>query len=189
MFWVLKREAAKQRGRENAEKERAAQLEKERAAQLEKLAEFARLQMEQKEREEREKELKRQEQKEKLNLFKQTRDQLQDRLKDKFATKDWKSLKSVLDNPDKGVVGIYVLHNKTRGRYYVGQAKQLNVRIRNHFEVEQIALDYLAGDEIEVKTLTAAELGDDYRLDHVEKTGIEIFGADKTGYNRNKGII
>ena len=97
-------------------------------------------------------------------------------------------LQSILDSADKGGVGIYVIHNHTKNKYYVGQAKKLFDRIKKHFSVEQMPIDFLNGDHIYVKFLTANELDADYRLDHVEKTGIEIFESDKTGYNKNAGV-
>jgi hypothetical protein len=133
--------------------------------------------------------LKKAEQKEKLEKFKQTRDSLKDDLKSKFDTKDWTPLSKILKSADKGNIGIYVLYNETKNKYYVGQAKALVSRIKKHFEVEDIARDFLSGDIISVKVLTAAELSDDYRLDHIEKVGIEIFDAEKSGYNKTTGNL
>jgi hypothetical protein len=141
------------------------------------------------EEKERVKDLKKTEQKEKLEKFKQTRDSLKDNLRAKLEGKEWQPLSKILRSADKGGVGIYVLYNETRNRYYVGQAKALTARIKKHFEVEQIARDFLSGDKISVKVLTAAELGDDYRLDHIEKLGIEIYDAEKHGYNKTGGNL
>ena len=124
--------------------------------------------------------------KQQLETFKQTKENLKDKLKAQIDAKEWKPLESILKSADKGGVGIYVLHNATKNRYYVGQAKQIIKRIKDHFAVEEIARDFMAGDKIQVKYLTANELDAEYRLDHIEKTGIEIFGAD---YNKTVGNI
>ena len=124
-----------------------------------------------------------------LETFKQTKEQLRDKLKSQLDEKQWKPLESVLKSVDKGGVGIYVLYNETKNKYYVGQAKQLLKRVRDHFVVEDIARDYMNGDKIQVKFLTANELDADYRLDHIEKTGIELFNAGKTGYNKTEGNV
>ena len=134
-------------------------------------------------------ELKKADQKQKLEVFKQTKEQLREKLARQIDAKQWRPLESVLKSADKGGTGIYILFNETKGKYYVGQAKQLYKRVRDHFYVEDIAKDFLAGDKIQAKFLTANELDADYRLDHIEKTGIEIFAADKSGYNKTKGNL
>ena len=156
---------------------------------LEELTNFIRVAKEQVEEEQRIKSLKKAEQKQKLETFKQTKEELKERLKNQIQSKEWKSLEQVLNSADKGSVGIYIMYNATKDKYYVGQAKQLVKRVKDHFRVEDIARDFMSGDAIQVKFLTAAELGEDYRLDHVEKTGIEIFASDKSGYNKNVGNL
>jgi hypothetical protein len=135
------------------------------------------------------KNLKKAEQKEKLEKFKQTRDSLKDDLMAKLDKKEWTPLSKILNSADKGGVGIYVLYNETKNKYYVGQAKALTARIKKHFEIEQIARDFLSGDKISVKVLTAAELDSDFRLDHIEKLGIEIYNAETNGYNKTGGNL
>jgi hypothetical protein len=130
--------------------------------------------------------LKKAEQKEKLEHFKQTRDELKDSLRAKFDARGWVPVDKILSSADKGSIGIYVLYNETKNKYYVGQAKAISARIRKHFEVEPIARDFLSGDRILVKTLAAGELND-YRIDHIEKIGIELFAGDTDGYNKTAG--
>ncbi len=127
--------------------------------------------------------------KSKLEHFKQTKDELRDRLSAKFNMKGWTPLSNILNSTDKGTVGIYVLYNRSKNKYYVGQAKALISRIKKHFDVESIAKDFLQGDSIDVKVLTATELGNDYRMDHIEKMGIEIFDANNSGYNKTAGNL
>jgi len=153
------------------------------------LAEYVRLQKQQAEAEAELKALRKADLKQKLEVFKQTKEQLKDKLKDQIDQKAWKPLESILRSADKGGTGIYIVHNATKNKYYVGQAKQLYKRVRDHFIVEDMARDYMAGDAMQVKFLTANELDADYRLDHIEKTGIEIFDADKSGYNKTIGNL
>jgi len=153
------------------------------------LADFVKVQKEQTEQQQQLKELKKADQKAKLENFKQTRDQLKDKLRAQFEAKTWLPLDKILKSADKGCIGIYVLFNATKNKYYVGQAKQIYKRIRDHFNVEDIARDFLGGDDIRAAFLTANELDADYRIDHIERTGIEIFDAEKSGYNKREGNI
>lgn len=158
------------------------------------LAAYVQADLQQKKEAQEMKDLKKAEQRQKLETFKQTRDLLKDNLKNQMDKKQWKPLESVLKSADKGGMGIYILYNETKNKYYVGQAKKIFERIREHFKVEDIAKDYMAGDVIHAKILTAgelgtAELGADYRLDHIEKVGMEIFESKETGYNKNSGNL
>ncbi|MCL2851146.1 MAG: GIY-YIG nuclease family protein [Firmicutes bacterium] len=156
---------------------------------LQVLADFVQAQKDKSEQEQQLKELKRAEMKHKLETFKQTKDLLKDKLRCQLDNKEWKPLYEILRSADKGGVGIYVLHNITKDKYYAGQAKQLYKRVRDHFLVEDITKDFLRGDVINVKFLTANELDSDYRIDHIEKTGIEIYASDKSGYNKTTGNL
>ena len=153
------------------------------------LAEFVKAQQQQTEQQQQAKELKRADQAAKLENFRQTREQLREKLRAQFDAKRWTPLSKILTSADKGGVGIYVLFNATKNKYYVGQAKQIYKRIREHFFVEDIARDALFGDEIRAAYLTANELDADYRIDHIERLGIEIFDAEKSGYNRKQGSV
>lgn len=153
------------------------------------LAEFVRAQQQQTEQKLQLRELARADRAAKLENFKQTREQLREKLRVQFGAKTWQPLAKILNTADKGGIGIYVLFNATKNKYYVGQAKQIYKRIRDHFCVEDIARDFLCGDEIRATFLTANELDADYRMDHIERLGIEIFDAEKSGYNRKQGSV
>ncbi|MCL2847120.1 MAG: GIY-YIG nuclease family protein [Firmicutes bacterium] len=129
------------------------------------------------------------ERREKLEVYKRTKDELKDTMRAQLDSRDWIPLQRILQKVDKGNMGVYILFNATRNKYYVGQAKELYTRIKKHFEIEQIARDFLAGDQIHVKTLSANEIIGDYRIDHIEKTGIEIFDSKVSGYNRKEGNL
>jgi type II secretory pathway pseudopilin PulG len=161
-----------------------AELEKK---NLETLVEYVKAQQAEAEQKQRIKDLKTAEQREKLEKFKRTKDELKLRLKSQLDAKEWTPVNQILSGLDKGTVGVYVLFNETKNKYYVGQSKELFTRIKKHFEIEPIALDFINGDVIRVKTLTAAELGTEYRIDHIEKTGIELFDAAGSGYNKTAG--
>ena len=156
---------------------------------LDTLVKYVSAQKEEAEEKQKLKELKTAEQKEKLERFKQTREELKESLKSQLDKKEWLSLESVLKKADKGNMGIYVLFNETKNKYYIGQSKELFARIKKHFEVEQIATDYMKGDVIKVKILNASELDSDYRIDHIEKTGIELFDSSNSGYNKTNGNL
>jgi len=153
------------------------------------LADFVKSQKEQADRQQQIKELKAADQKAKLENFKQTRDQLKETLRAQIDKKEWQPLEKILKSADKGGIGIYILFNATKNKYYVGQAKQIYKRIRDHFQVEDVARDFLQGDEIRTMFLTANELDADYRIDHIERIGIEIFDAEKNGYNKKQGSV
>jgi len=157
--------------------------------QIAALAEYVALQKKEQEEKDAIKFLKKQDQKQKLENFRQTKDSLKNRLKNQFDSKEWVDLERILKSLDKGGIGIYMLYNHTKNKYYIGQAKQLYKRIKDHFVVNQIALDRLNGDQIYAKFITANELDSSYRLDHIEKIGIELYNSDKTGYNKTQGNI
>jgi hypothetical protein len=128
--------------------------------------------------------------KEKRENFKMTREQLREDLRGKLDAKTWGALADVLRSADKGGVGIYVLYNETKDKYYIGQAKRINDRIKQHFAIEPIAMHHLEGDVIKVKTLYANEVDvQKYNLDHIEKLGIEIFESATSGYNKTSGNL
>lgn len=156
---------------------------------IEALANYVKAQHDIEEENKKIKELRKMELKQKLEVYKQTKDSLLDTLKDQFEKKDFIPLEKILNSSDKGGAGIYILYNENKDKYYVGQAKQINKRIKDHFAIEDIAKDYLNNDVIKVKYLTLNELNDDYRLDHIEKAAIEAFNADKSGYNKTKGNV
>jgi len=153
------------------------------------MAEYIRNQQQREQATARAKDEKRDLMKQQLDTFKQTKQQLTMRLKSQIDAKTWKPLNEVLKSADKGGVGIYILYNETQNKYYVGQAKQIYKRIRDHFVVEDIARDFMRGDKIHIKVMNANEFEASYRLDHIEKTAIEIFDADKSGYNKSTGNV
>ena len=87
------------------------------------------------------------------------------------------------------VVGVYIIHNETNNRYYVGQAKKLFFRINQHFTGHgngDVYADYKYGDDFAIKIIRLSESGYD-DLDHLEKDMIKKYHAYSTGYNKTSG--
>lgn len=85
--------------------------------------------------------------------------------------------------------GVYILHNKTKKMYYVGQAEDVIFRINQHFTGHgngDVYADYKYGDKFTIKTIPLK--GSGYiTLDELEKDTIEVYDAFEHGYNRNRG--
>ena len=87
------------------------------------------------------------------------------------------------------VVGVYVIHNKTKDMYYVGQAKRLFFRLNQHFTGHgngDVYADYKYGDNFTIQIIKLSESG--YSdLDKLEKDLINKYNAYGSGYNRTSG--
>ena len=86
-------------------------------------------------------------------------------------------------------VGVYIIYNRTRNMYYVGQAKKVLFRLNQHFTGHgngDVYADYKYGDEfiINVVVLTKSGYSD---LDLLEKNMITYYDAYRSGYNRTAG--
>lgn len=84
------------------------------------------------------------------------------------------------------VPGIYVIHNITKDKYYIGQSKNLRRRVLDHFRGEPLYVDYVKGDECEVKVLTLNE-SKFPSLNPLEKVFIRKYSVDHDIYNRTRG--
>ncbi|WP_205844626.1 GIY-YIG nuclease family protein [Malacoplasma penetrans] len=88
--------------------------------------------------------------------------------------------------------GVYIIWNKTKNLYYVGQSKNVNKRIfRDHFnnnDVKNIifAKDWWNGDDFYYKTIEC-ETKDE--LDSLEKELIEKYNSFVSGYNKTGGNV
>lgn len=91
---------------------------------------------------------------------------------------------------DGDMVGVYVLYNKNRKIYYVGQATRLFFRVNQHFTGHgngDVYGDYKRGkDKFTIKLLPLVNSGY-YDLDKFEKDMIEKYDAYDHGYNKTKG--
>lgn len=85
--------------------------------------------------------------------------------------------------------GVYILYNRRKKKYYVGQAENVLDRINQHFTGHgngDVYADYKYGDKFTIKTIPLK--GSGYlSLDALEKDTIEAYDAFEHGYNRNRG--
>ncbi len=87
------------------------------------------------------------------------------------------------------VVGAYIIYNKTKDMYYIGQAKRLFFRVNQHFTGHgngDVYADYKYGDDFTIQIIKLSDSG--YSdLDKLEKDLIEKYDAFNLGYNRTSG--
>ena len=85
--------------------------------------------------------------------------------------------------------GIYIIHNLTKDKYYVGQGVKLFRRANNHFTGHgngDVYADYKYGDDFTIKLIPLA--GSGFRsLNELERQAIYDYRANITGYNKTKG--
>ena len=90
---------------------------------------------------------------------------------------------------EEDFVGVYVLFNKSKQKYYVGQAKKVLSRINAHLTGHgngDVYADYKYGDQFTIKAIALQNSG--YRsLDELEKDTIAAYNAYNKGYNRTRG--
>lgn len=85
--------------------------------------------------------------------------------------------------------GVYVLYNKTKDVYYVGQAKQILNRVNNHFTGKgngDVYADYKYGDKWVIKMIALDKSGF-HSLNELERYAIHAYNAYEKGYNKNRG--
>lgn len=92
--------------------------------------------------------------------------------------------KNPLDIP-----GVYILYNRTKNKYYVGQAKKLFFRINQHFMGHgngDVYADYKYGDDFLIRWVPLEDSGFP-NLNSLEKHNILKYDAVSSGYNRTAG--
>lgn len=92
-------------------------------------------------------------------------------------------------NQLRNEAGIYILHNKTRDMYYVGQGDYVVSRAFKHFSGAgqgDVYADYKYGDKFTIQLIYLKGSGF-LRLNTLEKTAIEVLDAYDYGYNRTHG--
>ena len=85
--------------------------------------------------------------------------------------------------------GVYVIHNQTQDKYYVGQSKNVIARVRAHLSGRgngDLYADYKYGDQFGVMIIRLIDSEYD-NLDRLEHDMIIYFDAYNNGYNRNHG--
>lgn len=92
-------------------------------------------------------------------------------------------------NKVEDFTGVYIIFNKTKNMYYVGQAKKVIQRVNNHFAGRgngDVYADFKYGDDFTIRTIALNSSG--YTsLDRLEKDTIAAYNAYSEGYNRNRG--
>lgn len=111
---------------------------------------------------------------------------------DEFFTMRQSVMKTYPDpknRPPFNISGIYVLHNTTKNKYYVGQGKKVIDRVNQHFNGKgngDIYVDYRNGDRwtIQIIDLKSSPYNN---LNELERNAIETYDAYERGYNKTRG--
>ena len=85
--------------------------------------------------------------------------------------------------------GVYILYNKTKNMYYVGQAKYIFDRVNAHFTGKgngDVYVDYKYGDEFTIKMISLEKSGYN-SLNELERHTIMTYNAFSKGYNKTRG--
>ena len=111
---------------------------------------------------------------------------------DQFLAIRQEQLKQCRKNPNlsiKQLAGIYILYNKTKNLYYVGQGKQLFSRVNSHFTGKgngDVYADYKYGDVFTIKMIPLEGSGAK-TLNELERKTIQHYNAFARGYNKTRG--
>lgn len=85
--------------------------------------------------------------------------------------------------------GVYILFNKTKNMYYVGQAQKILDRVNNHFTGKgngDVYADYKYGDQFTIKMIALENSGFS-SLNDLERNVIAKYNAFSKGYNKTRG--
>lgn len=86
-------------------------------------------------------------------------------------------------------MGVYILYNKTKNKYYVGQGRKILNRVNSHFTGKgngDVYADFKYGDEFTIKMISLENSGC-ASLNELERLMISEFDACASGYNKTKG--
>lgn len=100
-----------------------------------------------------------------------------------------KSYKRSSTRPSTSFTGVYILHNTTKGQYYVGQGKSTIDRVNQHFTGKgngDIYVDYRNGDKWSISMINFSDTPFD-TLNELERHTIKAYDAFRNGYNRTRG--
>lgn len=90
---------------------------------------------------------------------------------------------------DYNFAGVYILYNKDKSMYYVGQAKSIFSRVNNHFTGKgngDVYADYKYGDRFTIKLLPLKNSGFS-NLNDLEREAISTYNSYAKGYNKTRG--
>lgn len=85
--------------------------------------------------------------------------------------------------------GVYILYNKSKDVYYVGQGKQVLNRVNSHFTGKgngDVYADYKYGDEFTIRMIALENSGFE-TLNELERNTISYYNAFANGYNKTRG--
>ena len=85
--------------------------------------------------------------------------------------------------------GVYIIFNKTKNMFYVGQSKNVFSRVNNHFTGHgngDVYADFKTGDEFTIKMVSLEGSGCS-SLNELERNYIGIYKAYSKGYNKTRG--
>lgn len=85
--------------------------------------------------------------------------------------------------------GVYILYNKTKSLYYVGQGTKIFDRVNNHFVGRgngDVYADYKYGDEWLISMIALENSGFE-SLNELERNTIKVYNSVENGYNRTRG--
>lgn len=86
-------------------------------------------------------------------------------------------------------VGIYILYNTTKSKYYIGQSKRVFSRVNQHFTGRgngDLYADYKYGDRFTIKMVRLENSGFS-SLNDLERCAIKTYNAYAKGYNKTRG--
>lgn len=89
----------------------------------------------------------------------------------------------------RNFTGVYILYNKSKDMYYVGQGKQVLNRVNAHFTAKgngDVYADYKYGNIFTVRII-ALENSGFTSLDELERYTIARYDAFSKGYNKTRG--
>lgn len=99
------------------------------------------------------------------------------------------SYRTFKSDPTYNFSGVYILFNKTKNMYYVGQAKHVFDRVNQHFTGKgngDVYADYKYGDEFTIKMINFENSGYS-SLNELERNTIWVYDAYSKGYNKTRG--
>ena len=102
----------------------------------------------------------------------------------RFGTKNKKSYALEHNFP-----GVYILLNKTKNMYYIGQGKEVINRINSHFTGKgngDVYHDYKSGDQFVIRIIPLKKSGFK-TLNELEKNTIMTYDSYAEGYNKTRG--
>ncbi len=85
--------------------------------------------------------------------------------------------------------GVYILYNRTKNMYYVGQAQSVLQRINQHLTGHgngDVYADYKYGDRFTVTSIRLRGSGFG-TLNDLERHAISVYNAYSKGYNKTRG--